>query len=297
MKKSDFRVLDGSEFELFTDFCKENRSFSCERSWANLQLYCDTYNWHCAILHGRLWIASFEAGFIFYPLGENTPPDLLRSELDAFKRICSDSVTCGDIPYDYTEKYPDAGAFLTLEDDPGDYDYIYDLLHLQSFSGSRLRKRHNQVRQFEREYSECYTVEKISPEKLPQIIQLAADLSSAYWSDSTGEEEKFAFNQLQRLWNDPRAALDGIWLNAGDKLAGFSVFSALDSSTADIHFEKADRNYTGCAAKLTAALVEYLLTKNFRFMNREQDLNEEGLKRAKRALDPVMLYKRLSARL
>jgi hypothetical protein len=297
MEKSDFRVLDGSEFELFTDFCKENRTFSCERSWANLQLYSDTYNWHCANLHGRLWIASFDAGFMFYPLGENTPPDLLCLELAAFKQICSDTVTCGDIPYNYAEIYPDAGAFLALEDDPGDYDYIYDLQHLQSFSGSRLRKRHNQVRQFEREYSECYTVEKITPEKLPQVVHLAAELSCAYWSDSTGEEEKFAFNQLQQRWNDSKLALDGILLNVGDKLAGFSVFSALDSSIADIHFEKADRNYAGCAAKLTAALVEYLLTKNFQFMNREQDLNEEGLKRAKRALDPVMLYKRLSARL
>ena len=98
---------------------------------------------------------------------------------------------------------------------------------------------------------------------------------------------------MPQVWQQPECGLDGIALYADGKLAGFSIFSMLDEQLADIHIEKADRAYPGCGAKVTAVLAEYLQQKNCRFMNREQDLNEEGLRRAKSALDPDHLYRRL----
>ena len=297
MKKSDFKPLDGTAFEVFDSFVKNCSTGSCERSWANLQLYSNTYRWQWALLEDRLWIGSFEAAYLYYPLGDACPPELLLKNLTDFRNICNDSVTCGDIPFEYAEVFPDAGKFFALDDDPGDYDYIYDLAHLHSFSGAKLRKRHNQLRQFERNYEGRFDVKKISGDDLAEVCALAAVLSQAYWSDSTGLEEKLAFDELQNCWDDPALKLAGIALYVDEKLAGFSIYSALNNEIADIHFEKASREYIGCAAKVTAALVDRLLAENYRFMNREQDLNEDGLRQAKRALDPAMYWKRLNIEL
>ena len=296
MKESDFRPLDNSSYGIFTEFTEKFFTESCERSWINLQLYRDTYSWrYCRIDH-RLWIGSLAAGYIFYPIGEDLPPQDLFRHLAEFAGYCHGRCVCGDIPEGYPEKFPDAKQVLKkLESDAGEADYIYDLRHLHSFSGSKLRKRHNQVRQFDREYENQFSMEILNSSNLPEITGLAAELSAGYWSGESGNEEKLALGNLAEMLSEPAAGLDGIVLKVNGKAAAFSVFSALSNDLADVHFEKADQHYRGCGAKMTAVLTEYLLEKGFSFMNREQDLGEEGLRRAKQALDPDHQFVRLNA--
>lgn len=295
MKKEDFKPLDGSWADIFHKYAAQRLADgSCERAWCNLRLYCDTYNWQCAECDDRLWIASFESGYIFFPLGELPGVELLAERLQEFAAICGKNIICGDIPCNYPELFPEAEKCFEFEFDAGDCDYIYDLAHLHSFSGSKLRKRHNQVRQFEREYEGRFITESISANLLPEVTAMAAAASCGYWHTDSGTEEKLAIAQLEKLWDSADMPLDGVLIRVDGKVAGFSIFSAMNNDMADVHFEKADRSLIGCGAKLTAVLTEYLLQKNYRFMNREQDLNIEGLRRAKLALDPDRMCKRLN---
>ena len=289
-----FKKLSAADYELFCSFRKKMFAESCERSWANLLLYADTYNWQWAVIEDRLWIASFEEEYIFFPLGEFMPPAVLKMYYQEFCGLCSVDAVMGDVPEAYIQNFPDAVEFLALEQDPGEADYIYNLEHLQSFAGSKLRKRHNQVRQFEREYENLWSVKAVSFDMLDEIIAFAAGQSAGYWDCDSGLEEKLSFGRLKDVWLDLHGGLAGIALFVENKLVGFSIYSPLDESLVDIHFEKADHAYRGCGAKLTSELVNALLQKNFSFMNREQDLNSEGLRRAKQSLDPDHLYKRVT---
>ena len=86
--------------------------------------------------------------------------------------------------------------------------------------------------------------------------------------------------------------LQGIILFAEpDYPAGLSVFSMLPSDTVDVHFEKADHAVKGASQTLTWQLAIALRGKA-KFMNREQDMNEESLRHAKRSLDPERFFKR-----
>ena len=292
MERDQFELLKVGDYELFRSFSMADCLESCERSWANLLLYGDTYCWRRAVIGNRLWIASFEEHYLFFPLGEFIKPEELKLCWQSFARQTAADAVIGDVPETYLQHFPQAEKFLELELDMGEADYIYDLEHLQSFAGSKLRKRHNQVRQFEREYLNRWLVKEISFDMLDSIIGFAAQQSVMYWSDSSGLEEKLAFGRLKEVWRIPEAGLAGIALYVEDNLCGFSIYSSLDKCMVDIHFEKADHNYRGCGAKLTAELVNHLLQKKYAFMNREQDLNSDGLRRAKQALDPAKLYKR-----
>lgn len=298
MQKSDFKKIDPSFYPVYRSFAGTFFPESCERSWANLLLYMHTYDWHAAVINDNLWIASFRENYIFFPLGRMIEPAVLSTVLKEFCNLCgTGECTLGDVPEKYPQFCAGASELMIFENDPGEADYIYDLQHLQSFSGSKLRKRHNQVRQFEREYIDNWSCRNICSADLPEICRFAERLSCSYWTADSGAEEKLAFELLPDIWQMPEAGLAGIALYVGNVLAGFSIYSALSDSVADIHFEKADHLFCGCGAKLTALAVEDLLQKNFKFMNREQDLNDEGLRRAKRALDPAYLYCRLSAKL
>ena len=292
MKKENFQLLTSENYAAVVEFNKAYPSVSCEWSLSNLLLYCDTYRWHTAVKDGRLWIASFQEQYLFYPKGSPIAPDEFTR---IFRELAADEAgewVCGDVPADFA-----AGSDCSMICDPGEADYIYDLEHLASFRGSKLRKRHNQVRQFEREYEERYRVKNIEFDHLDLIINFARNQSGSMWDSPSGTEEKLAFGRLKELWHNADAALAGIMLEVDDVPVGFSIYSPLTADTVDVHFEKADHAYRGCGAKLTAALVEHLLDRKYRFMNREQDLNEPGLRRAKEALDPVRKLERALLRL
>ncbi len=294
MLYDDFKRLGVEYYELFHQYSVDFAGESCERAWANLMLYCDTYDWHFSLSENRLWIVSFKEAYIFFPLGDFIAPEELGKHYQKFLQCVDEESVIGDVPEKYLTVYPAVSDIFKLELDPGEADYIYDLEHLQSFSGSKLRKRHNQVRQFDREYENCWKIESITFDMLDEIIEFAARQSNAYWSDDTGLEECLAFGKLKSVWQMPSSGLAGIALYVKNSLAGFSVYSSLNKVLADIHFEKADHSYRGCGAKLTGLLVDDLLNNGYAFMNREQDLNDPGLRRAKQALDPDHLWNRYS---
>ena len=294
MQISDYKRIDPAFESVYRTFSAANLQESCERSWANLLLYMATYDWHAWVSDDRLWIASFKENYIFFPLGKVIEPEALKVVLGEFALLCGGDFVCGDVPEDYLALYPHAAELMTFENDPGEADYIYSLEHLQSFSGSKLRKRHNQLRQFDREYENRWFCREIKAGDLAEIRSLAEKLSQTYWSDDTGLEERLAFDRLPEVWNLPSVGLSGIVLYVDDHIAGFSIYSPLTDNMVDVHIEKADHAYRGCGAKLTSELVNTLLRKGFCYMNREQDLNLDGLRRAKCALDPDHLFERLS---
>ena len=78
-----FKSLEAENYELFRRFsCFAGES--CERSWANLLLYKDTYNWRYKVIENRLWIASFEKAYLFFPLGCHIGVELLAGYFQEF---------------------------------------------------------------------------------------------------------------------------------------------------------------------------------------------------------------------
>ena len=284
-----FKFLSAEDYSVVRTF----RTFageSCERSWANLLLYKDTYNWRYKVIDNRLWIVSFEKAYLFFPLGNFPEPELLATFFREFAAQFGSDAVLGDVPSEYIKAFPAVEDYFEFEFDPDEADYIYDLEHLQPLAGSKLRKRRNQVRQFEREYENCWSVKPVTAKMLDEIKSFAEKQSRLYWHEDSGLEEKLSFDQLKFVWQNPESSLAGIALYVKDALAGFSIYSPLQENLVDIHFEKADHSFVGCGAKLTALLTEHLLKENYRFMNREQDLGDPGLRQAKRALDPDHMY-------
>lgn len=296
MRREDFQLLTPENYQFVVQFNQVYPGESCEWSLSNLLLYRDTYLWHWAVIDERLWVVSFDQRYMLYPKGPSPDMSALRTMLSDLSHCSGGKIVCGDVPPGLAAENLSAVG-LESACDPGESDYIYDLAHLASFSGSRLRKRHNQVRQFDREYSDSWCVAAITAEDLDEIIAFARSLSSPMWQTDTGREEKLAFGRLPELWGNADAGLAGIQLRVDGKLAGISIYSPLMKNMADIHFEKADHAYRGCGSKLTSLLVEHLLHNSYNFMNREQDLNEPGLRHAKAALDPARKYERMTIRL
>jgi len=274
---------------LFEEKLGTQSTQSCECSFANLYMYREPYGISFTEIGSRLVVCEKANRAIHYPIGEWTPPEELKQISDAFVEAGLTDGGIYDVPEEFLDRHPDCDQFFELEYDEGAIDYLYSIEKIATFSGPKLRKKHNLVKQFQTNWPYA-EVRKITKEEIPATARLAKELNSRLPACEFLEEENLA---MSYAWNHfEELGLGGIILYAEpDYPAGFSIYSMISPDTVDIHFEKADHTAKGAPQTLTWQLAIALRNKA-KFMNREQDMNEESLRHAKRSLDPERFFKR-----
>ncbi len=285
-----------SDAELFAGIAAENISDSCEWSFCNLLWWGAVNRIMFLPCNGRLIIYDPVNRCNYFPVGREFSGGELLTLLRQFRdRGLSDAGDIYDLPEDYYFRHPELHSQITAAFDPGESDYIYDLDHLRELSGSKLRKKRNLIRQFQRE-NPGYFIRRITPENIGEAVMLAEKLNSKLHSCPFLEMENKVMESCRS--NFAGVGADGIILYANaDTAAGFSIFSPVNRECVDIHFEKADHEVTGASQMLTWAVADYLKDTSFKRMNREQDMGEYGLRRAKTSLDPLYKFRRMTAKI
>lgn len=263
---------------------------SCECAEANLFLWRDEYGEEFIDADGRFWVIETRGGLPHFPIGEAFSPAEL-AELARTAKAWGFRPEFYDVPAAYAAQ-PDVERYFTVVHDDGADDYLYDLEQQAALAGPLLRKKRNLVRQFERAYPDA-RLDVVAGPGVPEVVRFAVALNRKLRQcDFLGEEEG-ALAAVSKYF----APLDmgGVVLRLGDGApAGFSLFSRMaDGVTFDIHFEKADHTVKGAPQALTAHLAEHLLALGGKYMNREQDMGEPGLRHAKRSLDPCGMIERV----
>ncbi len=280
------RLSDKARFD--AGIAKMN-SQSCECCFPNLYMYQQPYGLEFVEVNNKLVVFEREPRFINYPIGDWTGPEELSEINQAFIEAGLTDGGIYDVPEEFLDRHPDCDRFFEIEYDEGAIDYLFSIEKIATFNGPKLRKKHNLVKQFQANWPYA-EVRKITSEELPTVAKLAADLNSRLDPCEFLDEENLA---MGRAWKHfEKLGLGGIVLYAEPGYpAGFSVYSMLPSDTVDIHFEKTDHAVKGASQTLTWQLAITLRGKA-KFMNREQDMNEESLRHAKRSLDPERFFKR-----
>lgn len=291
MSGLNFRPLTFAEEPLLRRYVDREDSLSCEMSLANLLLWLPDTGSVYAECMGRLLIAAVRDEMLFFPLGGYFQPAEL-AEVMALTRSSGIVVKeIYDAPPDYIENNAALLDYFLVEQSPDYADYIYDLGKLIDMSGSRLRKKRNLIRQFERDYPDAELGE-ITRDNFAEFSDLSHRLFSATVKTETLEREMRIWPMVEEHLFTPELGLGSLTLSVEGRMIGFAIFSRLGRSCYDIHFEKVDHTCKGAGQYLVHALAEKLYAMGGKLMNREQDLGLPGLRQAKETLDPVMLYRR-----
>lgn len=293
MMEPDFQQLRPAEFSdrafLQKALSQHSTPQSCECAEVNLFLWQKSYGEKFMDVQNRFWVIETKTGIPHFPVGKDFPPaELYDLALQAAK--------AGFKPefYDAPEAYAlqeDVQRYFHAKTNEDSDDYLYDLEQQANLTGAKLRKKRNLVRQFERNYPGA-VLQIITGENLLEAVQLAHRLNSKLMQTDFLEEEAEAMEELARYFGI--LDIGGLLLKLPDgTAAGVSIFSRMaDGETFDIHFEKADHSIKGAPQFLTAKVAEHLLKCGGRWMNREQDMGEAGLRQAKRSLDPCGMIRR-----
>ncbi len=209
----------------------------------------------------------------------------------------ADNIICMHrVPEEFAEMAQKTfGESVVKKETRGQWEYIYDKNDLANLSGNRFHKKKNHVNSFYKNYGNNYYEFQADPQQKGSIEEvLLLQEEWCQWHDCATSDSLRAENDVVfrvagnwgRLGN-----LIGGSLYAEDKMVAFAIAEELSDDSLVIHFEKAQTDYRGAYQAINHSIVNHH-GQNYSFINREQDMDEEGLRKAKESYLPVDYLKK-----
>jgi len=182
-----------------------------------------------------------------------------------------------------------SGTNINISEARDSFDYLYLREELASLPGNRFHKKKNRISYFTTRH--LYEVSAYSE----RHCQGCLDLLNTWDRVASGEASRSlplevgATSEALNLAGE--LGLQGIVIIVDGEVAAFALGEQLNLETAVCHFEKSNPFMEGLSQLVNREFARLLFT-DCRFLNREQDLGEPGLRNAKLSYHPVELVKK-----
>ncbi|MBQ9832775.1 MAG: DUF2156 domain-containing protein [Clostridia bacterium] len=172
---------------------------------------------------------------------------------------------------------------MALEEDRDNYDYVYSAEALRTLSGKKYHSKRNHINQFKAMYRSEYV--KLNSGMLDECMEMYDRWVSTKNDSAFGiKEEKQAIKRL--VPNMEQLSVCGCGIRVDGRLEAFSLGQLINKDTALIHIEKANPDIQG----LYPFINQQFLINEFpdvEYVNREEDMGLEGLRKAKLSYNPT----------
>lgn len=177
-----------------------------------------------------------------------------------------------------------------IVDDRDSYDYIYDANKLRTLSGKAYHKKKNHLNSFLKNYEGRYEYKALCCSDIKEIQDF-----HDRWLDNRDFEDKHNSirseeNGIHRIFKNCSfidCEMGGVYVDG--KLEAYSIGSyASDIQCAFIHIEKANISIPGLYNYINQQFLIHAFP-DAEIVNREDDLGQEGLRKAKLSYQPIRM--------
>lgn len=170
-------------------------------------------------------------------------------------------------------------------------DYLYSREALETLHGRHYQPKRNHINRFRSLYD--YTVEPLHADDARECMALAEMWREEHSDRRSADAETIVLQRAFEAFDE--LELHGVVVRVGSQAVAFSFGSYTDDHRMFcVHAEKADTAYEGVYAVVCNALVRSLDGRCV-YVNREEDLGIEGLRRSKQSWQPVKLVDKFTA--
>jgi len=175
---------------------------------------------------------------------------------------------------------------IDADESRGQWDYLYKAEELAALSGNRFHKKKNLFNQFLKKYPE-HSYQQLTIECVEAVLRMQEQWCS--WNECPGSDALMAENtaifRVLSHW-DQLPGLRGGFIAMDGKVVAYTVGERLTHDTLVTHFEKGATEYKGIYQAINCFFAKDNV-EDFTYINREQDLDDEGLRKAKESYNPV----------
>lgn len=306
-----FNDITTTDKDTILSFTIDGERQNCDLSFANLVSWRFLYNTQYAIVDDYLVFRFYAGHHLAYmmpvarpgikPTGTADAEPCDEHLVNVISTIREDSIAMGH-PFlmlgvcnrtrDVIERaFPDT---FDIRPDRDRADYIYLRERLATLAGKKLQSKRNHTNRFRAMYPD-YEYRPLTPADIPECIALEKQWRRISKGGDDGQADSELSAELRSMtrafnrWDE--LGLTGGTVRVGGRLVAFTFGCPVNHNTFDVCVEKADVSFEGAFAIINQEFVRHL-PEQYVYINREEDLGNEGLRRAKLSYRPEIILEK-----
>lgn len=287
-----FKPLELEDMDFLRPYLLQNEPQVCNYSSGTFFMWRKYHNTRFALINEPgfyslyIKITSERGGEAFQlPVTNNMQMAIERLfEEEKTEQLSFEMIPEAGLP-EFSENY----LLSELFDDRDNYDYLYNISDLSELHGKRFHGQRNQISQFIRGCG-SWSITTFDESCRADVIRFFEEDYMSGVSD--GILERSENESVREVLNNPDIyGFSGIVLWRDGSVAGFSMGERI-GDTLFVHIEKAHRSVHGAYQLLVKSFASHYADSGVRFINREDDSADEGLRRSKLSYHPIELIKK-----
>lgn len=291
----DFKDITLADKDIITSYTMKSQRRNCDLSFSNLCSWRFLFHTKFAVIDDFLVFKFWTGEKLAYmmPVGAGNPKNALQ-------KIIADSIgekqpfcmlgVCSSMRAELEAIMPDNFIFTSNRNYA---DYIYLHSDLATLKGKKFQSKRNHINRFRNTYPD-YEYTSITPDRIQECIELEAEwckVNNCDQHEGTSNERRAL---LYALHNFEALGLTGGILHVNKKIVAFTFGMPINEVTFGVHVEKADTSVDGAYAMINYEFANHI-PEQYTYINREEDLGIEGLRKAKLSYQPETILDKYMA--
>ena len=292
----NFHPITLADREWVSNKLKESNNASCEYSFANNFIYAKVYDVQvgmlseCGVIRYRDRKGRGKYNYSF-PFGNGDK----KAAIETMKKMCEkDGYELCMYPVLENDRKNLIEWFkgeFEIDADRGDSDYIYTVEKLAGLKGKKLHGKRNHIARFMD--GNDWRYEPMGAENIEACRKMSKEwelMRADKWNEGMEQE----INVLDDALDNFRAlGFVGGVLYKAEEIVAFTIGERLNSDTLVVHFEKAYPDLQGAYPMINQQFILHEGT-GYTYVNREEDMGDAGLRKAKLSYHPDIILKKYS---
>lgn len=264
---------------------------SCEMTFANIYLWSRHYDVGFAPV-GDMLVFGRQSGDPSFtvPIGPGDLKTAIDALMDWFEEQGKPFMLYNVTKEDFAKLealYP--GQF-EVEYDRDYADYVYETEKLAVLSGKKYHSKKNHINKFKSLYPD-WSYEPISQDNVEECFQMGLRWRELNGCEAAPEKHAEICVTLNFLRLFQELEMRGGALRVDGQIVAFTIGEPVSADTMVVHIEKAFSEIQGAYTMINQQFAEHE-ARGYQYLNREEDMGEEGLRKAKLSYKPVFLIEK-----
>jgi hypothetical protein len=282
-----FAPIEVERRALVTDFLARHPQPLSDYGFASLCVWSSVFRYQFAVaepdtllLHAQL--DPDPQPRLLQPLGQFS--DSLQETLLAHARKLPAPLVIESVSAEFLARHPVFAAHFDVVANRDSANYVYQTEDLAALAGRRYAKKRNLIQQATRLYD--WRIEPLGPQHSRECLEVGDDIAAKRTTLTLQQESRALATAIRDFG---ALGLRGLLLRIDDRPVAFSIYDRLNPTTALVLFERALRDKKGLYQVINQETARAIAAQGLTFINREEDLGDPGLRRAKLSYHPVRL--------
>lgn len=288
MSKLDFKPITIKDKQIVDQYLQSCQPEISELTFTNLYIWKEAKQTAIAVKNNTLYIkCKNKQGFYFLPpIGKKISQDTIKVLIN-YSEEKNHPLIMRKIPNKLISLCKTLN--LKVHEDQDNFDYIYKTKDLTQLKG----RKYDGKRWFIKKFNNNYKFQYI------QFLQKHSDCCLKLAEEWINKKKKHTddyideYHALERLIKHTKTLnIEGAFIKIKNRTIAFCFGEKLNKQTYVIHFEKADTDIVGSYQTMNQLFTQKNIYNKFEYINREQDLGIEGIRKAKRSYHPTKMIKK-----